>query len=48
MPYRVIPNCIPENADIACENENPLLAQLPKEDFLLFVGHLMPDKGVLA
>src|SRR5207245_2201965 len=25
---------------------NSCLAQLPKEDFLLFVGDVMPDKGV--
>jgi len=46
VPYRVIPNFIPENADIACDNVNSLLAQLPNEDFLLFVGDVRPDKGV--
>ena len=45
-PYRIIPNFIPDNADIACDDANPFLAQLPNEDFLLFVGDLMPDKGV--
>lgn len=46
VPYCVIPNFIPDNADMACDDANPLLAQLPKEDFLLFVGDLNPDKGV--
>ncbi len=46
VPYRVMPNFIPDNADIACDDANPLLAQLPKEDFLLFVGDVTPDKGV--
>jgi len=45
-PYRIIPNIIPDYADIACDDANPFLAQLPKEDFLLFVGDVMPDKGV--
>jgi len=43
--YRVIPNFVRENASIACEDANPLLAQLPKEDFLLFVGDVTLDKG---
>ena len=46
VPYRIIPNFVPDNADIVCDDTNPFLAQLPKEDFLLFVGDLMPDKGV--
>ncbi len=45
-PYRVIPNFVPDNADIVCDDANSCLAQLPKEDFLLFVGDVMPDKGV--
>src|SRR5260370_40219368 len=46
VPYRIIPNFVPDNADIACDDANPFLAQLPKGDFLLFVGDVMPDKGV--
>jgi glycosyltransferase involved in cell wall biosynthesis len=46
VPYRIIPNFIPDEANIASTDANPFLAQLPKEDFLLFVGDLMPDKGV--
>ena len=43
--YRVIPNFIPDDVPVECDDTNPLLAQLPKEDFLLFVGDVMPDKG---
>ena len=46
VPYRVMPNFVPENADVSCDEANPLLAQLPKEDFLLFVGDVALDKGV--
>jgi glycosyltransferase involved in cell wall biosynthesis len=45
LPYRVIPNFIPDNAEIALDDMNPFLAQLPKEDFLLFVGDVTLDKG---
>ncbi len=44
--YRIIPNFIPDHVDIACDDANPFLAQLPKEDFMLFVGDVMSDKGV--
>ena len=46
VPYRVIPNFVPDNvSDEACES-NPLLAQLPQKDFMLFVGDVKRDKGV--
>lgn len=45
LPYRVIPNFIPDRAEVACDEAHPLLAQLPKEDFLLFVGDVTRDKG---
>lgn len=46
VPYRVIPNFVPDNVgDEGCEN-NPLLAQLPQGDFMLFVGDVKRDKGV--
>jgi glycosyltransferase involved in cell wall biosynthesis len=45
-PYQVIPNFIPDNVDIECDDTNPFLARLPKEDFLLFVGDVVPDKGI--
>ena len=46
VPYRVIPNFVPDEIDSQCDNDNPLLAELPQEDFLLFVGDLVRDKGV--
>jgi glycosyltransferase involved in cell wall biosynthesis len=45
LPYRVIPNFIPDQAGVACDEAHPLLAQLPKGDFLLFVGDVTRDKG---
>jgi glycosyltransferase involved in cell wall biosynthesis len=45
VPYRIIPNFVPEHIDTVCDDANPLLAQLPKGDFLLFVGDVTLDKG---
>ena len=45
VPYRIIPNFIPEQMDTVDDDDNPLLAQLPEEDFLLFVGDVTLDKG---
>jgi glycosyltransferase involved in cell wall biosynthesis len=44
VPYKIIPNFIPDHAEVACD-EHPLLAQLPKGDFILFVGDVTVDKG---
>lgn len=46
VPYRVIPNFIPNDLDVLPADANPLLAQLPKDDYLLFVGDVARDKGV--
>ena len=46
VPYRIIPNFIPDNLSILCNDADPLLAHLPREDFLLFVGDVKRDKGV--
>lgn len=46
VPYRIIPNFIPDLAEVAHDDTNPFLARLPNGDFLLFVGDVMPDKGV--
>ena len=46
VPYRVIPNFIPDHVDIMSDEADPHLAQLPEGDFFLFVGDIMPDKGV--
>lgn len=46
VPFQVIPNFVPDSTDITCDDMNPFLAQLPGEDFLLFVGDVTLDKGV--
>ena len=46
VPCQVIPNFIPDNANMPGDDAHPLLAQLPREGFLLFVGDVRPDKGV--
>jgi len=46
VPYRVVPNFVPDNIrDEHCDN-HPLLKQLPQGDFILFVGDVKRDKGV--
>ncbi len=45
VPYTIIPNFVPDHIDTECDDANPLLAQLPKGDFLLFVGDVTLDKG---
>lgn len=44
VPYRIIPNFVPDHVDAANEDD-PLLTQLPQGEFCLFVGDIMPDKG---
>jgi glycosyltransferase involved in cell wall biosynthesis len=44
--YRVISNFTPDSLMETCDTTHPLLAQLPERDFLLFVGDVVPDKGV--
>ena len=46
VSYRIIPNFIPDDVEPPGEGAQALLAQLPEGDFLLYVGDLMPDKGV--
>ena len=45
-PHRIVPNFIPDNAEAPENDTRALLAQLPEDDFLLYVGDLMPDKGI--
>jgi glycosyltransferase involved in cell wall biosynthesis len=45
LPYRVVPNFVPDHIDTIDDEDNPLLSQLPKGDFLLFVGDVSRDKG---
>src|SRR5437588_1262304 len=46
VPHRIAPNFIPDNAEAPENDAHALLAQLPQDDFLLYVGDLMPDKGI--
>jgi glycosyltransferase involved in cell wall biosynthesis len=46
VSYRVIPNFIRNDMDIAGDDMNSFLAQLPTDDFLLFVGDVVRDKGI--
>jgi len=45
VPYKVLPNFIPDRFDIRDDEADPLLAQLPQDGFLLFVGDVSFDKG---
>ncbi len=45
VPYQIIPNFVPDHIETLDDDEDPLLAQLPKGDFLLFVGDVTQDKG---
>jgi len=46
VPYRVIPNFVPDDVASLTTDTHPELEQLPREPFLLFVGDLMHLKGV--
>jgi glycosyltransferase involved in cell wall biosynthesis len=46
VPYRVIPNFVPNELNMTVDGAEPLLEQLPKDPYLLFVGDVTPDKGV--
>lgn len=45
VPYQIMPDFVPDHIDVATEDNNPYLAQLPRGDFLLFVGDVTFDKG---
>ena len=46
VPYRVIPNFVPDNVSEQRRDDHPLLRQLPQGEFMLFVGDVKRDKGV--
>jgi glycosyltransferase involved in cell wall biosynthesis len=46
VPYRVIPNFIPDDVDVPLAGDPSFLAQLPEDNYLLFVGNVGRDKGV--
>jgi glycosyltransferase involved in cell wall biosynthesis len=45
VPYRIMPNFVPDTVETLSDETDPFLAQLPKGDFLLFVGDVSQDKG---
>jgi glycosyltransferase involved in cell wall biosynthesis len=46
VSYCIVPNFVPNDIDILPDDDHPILSQLPKGDYLLFVGDLARDKGV--
>jgi glycosyltransferase involved in cell wall biosynthesis len=46
LPFRVIPNFVPDDLATTPGADDPALADLPSGDFLLYVGDLARDKGV--
>lgn len=46
VPYKVIPNFIPDQVDAIYDDDDPFLSKLPKGEYLLFVGDVKADKGV--
>jgi glycosyltransferase involved in cell wall biosynthesis len=46
LPYQVVPNFIPDDVGMERVSADERLEQLPRDDFLLFVGDLSHDKGV--
>ncbi|OGO61476.1 MAG: hypothetical protein A2032_06940 [Chloroflexi bacterium RBG_19FT_COMBO_49_13] len=46
LPYQVVPNFIPDDLSMEQDSQNPLLDQLLKDDYLLFVGDLSCEKGI--
>jgi glycosyltransferase involved in cell wall biosynthesis len=45
LPFQVIPNFVPDDVSVPRGELGPYLAQLPGEDYLLFVGVLQSYKG---
>lgn len=46
LPFRVLPNFLADDAGITKDDVKPYLEQLPKGEFLLYVGVLTPYKGM--
>ena len=46
LPFQVIPNFVPDKLDGDCVDTEAYTAQLPGDDFILFVGDLSRDKGI--
>ena len=46
LPFRVVPNFLPEAGPDGSTNGDPRVSQLPAGEFLLYAGDLTLDKGV--
>jgi glycosyltransferase involved in cell wall biosynthesis len=46
LPFKIIPNFVPDNIDVDRSDFESYVARLPKGDYLLFVGDLSRDKGI--
>lgn len=46
VPFRVVPNFVPDDIETLEEDDTAFVSQLPAEEFMLFVGDLKRDKGV--
>ncbi len=46
IPYQIIPNFVPNDVGVLPAAPDSLLAQLPMDNYLLFVGNVGHDKGV--
>jgi glycosyltransferase involved in cell wall biosynthesis len=47
LPYQIIPNFISDDPQGEQDNQNTLLDQLPKDGYLLFVGDISYEKGIM-
>jgi glycosyltransferase involved in cell wall biosynthesis len=46
LPFRVVPNFVPDDVAEAPDHDHPALAALPSESYWLFVGTLSRNKGI--
>lgn len=46
LPFRVIPNFVADDTETRAPGDEAYLAQLPRTDFLLYVGDLSGEKGL--
>ena len=48
LPYQVVPNFVSDDLGFEQDSNNPILDQLPKDGYLLFVGDLSGEKGIMV
>jgi glycosyltransferase involved in cell wall biosynthesis len=46
LPFQVVPNFVPNHLEVSRSDTAQYTAQLPDEEFILFVGDLSRDKGI--